>query len=266
MNVRNLCLHFCAETKKRGAGPLSAEELLGAVVSRAQKLCDVASRAIATTWPPKGKAPTGDGEKQTKPGGTEPPTSDGPGSNTDLIEQRSAQVAMLLQGTLSKKDFPPGKKYRYNEYHSLLSTSKQFCLQRDQLYRTSKGSNNLRVLRSWDDVAGTIRKVHVGCGHFGRGPTLDALKGQVWWFGNMEDDVNRIVRACPECQAHNAYNPTKITPPLKHVEYRREHLGLEAGDLKKLPTKAGGRYHALAVVDYFSEYVRGAALNGKHAD
>ena len=66
-----------------------------------QKLRDVASRAIATTRPPGGKAPAADDDKHNEPGGTEPPTSDGPDSDADLVEQVSAQVAPLLQGTLS---------------------------------------------------------------------------------------------------------------------------------------------------------------------
>ena len=57
-----------------------------------------------------------------------------------------------------------------------------------------------------------------------------------WWFGNGLELVGKVVKECSQCQLHNKTNPTKVIPPMTHVGFKKEFLGLVAMDLKKLPT------------------------------
>ena len=187
-----------------------------------------------------------------------------PGYRED-VKLRSDRVYQFITGEGGKPLGAALTKKERNDIAALKERSKKFAVSGNTLLRAVKGKH-LPVLRSWPEVVRAVTKVHEEGGHFGRTAVHDVIKDSVWWHGNMELDVYEVIKGCRQCQLHSKHNPTRIVPPMMHVDYRKELLGLVAIDLKRLPKTADGNVYVLTMVDYFTKYTWAVPLRSKHAD
>lgn len=120
-----------------------------------------------------------------------------------------------------------------------------------------------RVVPSPDERVDVVKRVHESLGHFGVKRTRRLVMLHYWWSG-MEDDVVRVLKACPHCQQLNTQftaRPTALQPlPIEGYLYRWS-CDL-AGPLPL--TKAGNRYVFIAI-EHFSKHIEVAAIPNKEA-
>jgi RNase H-like domain found in reverse transcriptase/Reverse transcriptase (RNA-dependent DNA polymerase)/Integrase zinc binding domain/PHD-finger/Integrase core domain len=120
-----------------------------------------------------------------------------------------------------------------------------------------------RVVPAPDERVDVVKKVHESLGHFGVKRTRRLVMLSYWWSG-MEDDVVRVLKACPHCQQLNTQftaRPTALQPlPIEGYLYRWS-CDL-AGPLPL--TKLGNRYVFIAI-EHFSKHIEVAAIPNKEA-
>ena len=111
-----------------------------------------------------------------------------------------------------------------------------------------------------------IEEIHGGllAGHFGIDRTLDSVRKRYWWDG-MKEDVTRVIRGYPEC---NASNPRQgKQQPLPQGERKTgipwERVGIDYTDMAK---SKDGCSKILAMIDHATKFVIAKATKDGSAE
>ena len=107
-----------------------------------------------------------------------------------------------------------------------------------------------------------VKQYHSATVHTGKESLLNLIRKTYYW-PEMEQDVKRITKSCPTCQAHGKSPLARAPIPIK-VEYPFKRIGIDmVGPLT--PSKRGNRYVVVAT-DYFTHLAIAAPLPQKSAD
>ena len=132
----------------------------------------------------------------------------------------------------------------------------------EQVCRKMKDGTS-RIVPPPSDRVGIVKKVHEGLGHFGVKRTRKLVLLSYWWAG-MEDDVVRVLRACPHCRQVNthliSHQPSLHPLPVEGYMYRW------SCDLAgPLPTTNSGNQYVFIAIEHYSKHLEVAAIPNKEA-
>jgi hypothetical protein len=141
--------------------------------------------------------------------------------------------------------------------------AKQYRWVDDKLLRLMPDGSTRTVPPPEERVA-IVKQVHEQLGHFGVKRTR-RLVMHSWWWAGIEDDVVRVLQACPHCkQLHTSFTTTQPTlHPLPVEGYLYRWSCDLAGPLPL--TKSGNQYVFIAI-EHFSKHIEVAAIPNKEAE
>ncbi|CAG8555675.1 11033_t:CDS:1 [Paraglomus occultum] len=139
--------------------------------------------------------------------------------------------------------------------------AQEYELENDMLMRIWK--NEWKTVIKRDQMNDLLYYVHNHpmAGHFGKERTLMKLQESFWW-PRMEDDVNRYIDKCENCQREKK---AKRSEPLRPIPITGlfEHWGIDL--VGPVNTSKNGHTYMIVAIDYFSKWAEVAALSTKDA-
>lgn len=111
-----------------------------------------------------------------------------------------------------------------------------------------------------------VEEIHGGIlgGHFGLARTLDAVKRHYWWHG-MRNDIEEIIKGCPECNARNPVRGEKrpLLQPEERVGRPWERVGIDFTDMT---LSSDGYSKILVMIDHATKFVIAKATKDGSAE
>ena len=111
-----------------------------------------------------------------------------------------------------------------------------------------------------------VEEIHGGTlgGHFGLNRTLDAVRRHYWWHG-MKDDIEEIIKGCPECNARNPVRGEKrpLLQPEDRVGRPWERVGIDYTDMT---LSKDGYSKILVMIDHATKFVVAKATKDGSAE
>ena len=193
-----------------------------------------------------------------------------------LVEMAEAEEALVDHPNLSSRDVWVDREmmdYLWHGYVPSEAAAANRVRQRARRYRWIKdGEGQLlrvmpdgtsRVVPAPDEREELVKRVHEGLGHYGVKRTRRLVMLAFWWSG-MEDDVVRVLKACPHCKHISAQfiaRPPQLQPlPVEGYLYRW------SCDLAgPLPLTKSGNLYVFIAIEHFSKHIEVAAIPNKEA-
>ena len=104
-----------------------------------------------------------------------------------------------------------------------------------------------------------LQQLHDNNSHLGLRKTTESVKERFYWPG-YEQEIEKWVRECQQCQQHNAPQP-KPQAPLGTIRANRPFEKVSWDIMGPLPTSSKGKKYILVVTDIFSKWVEAFALH-----
>jgi site-specific DNA-cytosine methylase len=187
----------------------------------------------------------------------------------------ASEVATLQEGqyNLSSRDaWLDAELLQYLQTGELPAENSGRIKQRARFYRFLDGQ--LQRVVGADGVWKTVphpdvrlqlvQQVHSSMGHFGVKRTKHLLM-QDWWWAGIEDDVVRVLSACPYCKQINTSFKTE-QPQLRSLPIEGLMYRWSCDLAGPLPTTARNNRYLFIAIEHFSKNIEVMAIPDKEAD
>ena len=135
---------------------------------------------------------------------------------------------------------------------------------KDNRRRSTDGQLQLVVPKEFQRKL--VEEIHGGVlgGHFGLNRTLDAVRRHYWWHG-MKDDIEEIIKGCPECNARNPVGGEKrrLLHPEERVGRPWQRVGIDYTDMT---LSQEGYSKILVIIDHATKFVIAKATKDGSAE